>query len=76
MTQATYQKKQQNLIPLLQKGKTNSYRPEDIKRWGVEYFMDTVCAKEDIVIPSLDFTVEENNRMEEILKEEELNNDI
>jgi hypothetical protein len=76
MTQATYQKKQQNTIPLLQKGKTNSYRPEDIKRWGVEYFMDTVCGKEDIVIPSLGFTVEENNRMEEILKEEELNNDI
>ena len=75
MTQVTYQKKQQNTIPLLQKGKTNSYRPEDIKRWGVEYFMDTVCAKEDIVIPTLGFTAEENEKMEEILKEE-LNNDI
>ncbi len=70
MTQTTYQKNQQNIIPLLQKGKTNSYRPEDIKRWGIEHFMDTVCAKEDIVITSLGFTVEENERMEEILKTE------
>ena len=76
MTQAIHHKKQQNIIPLLQKGKMNSYRPEDIKRWGVEHFMDIVCAKEDIVIPVLGFTVEENGRMEEILKEEELNNGI
>ena len=76
MTQTIHHKKQQNIIPLLQKGKMNSYRPEDIKRWGVERFMDAVCAKEDIVIPSLGFTVEENERMEEILKEEELNNGI
>ena len=68
MTQVIHHKKQQNIIPLLQKGRTNSYRPEDIKRWGVEHFMDAVCAKEDIVIPSLDFTVEENERMEEIMK--------
>ena len=68
MTQAIHHKKQQNIIPLLQKGKVNSYRPEDIKLWGVERFMDAVCAKEDIVIPSLGFTVEENERMEEILK--------
>ena len=76
MTQAIHHKKQQNIIPLLQKGKMNSYRPEDIKRWGVERFMDAVCAKEDVVIPVLGFTVEENGRMEEILKEEELNNGI
>ena len=54
MTQAIHHKKQQNIIPLLQKGKMNSYRPEDIKRWGVERFMDAVCAKEDIVIPVLE----------------------
>ncbi|MDZ7896803.1 MAG: hypothetical protein U5N85_02085 [Arcicella sp.] len=68
MTQTTYQKNQQNIISLLQKGESNSYRPEDIKRWGVERFMDTVCEKEDIVIPSLGFTDEENKRMDEILK--------
>jgi hypothetical protein len=68
MTQTTYQKNQQNIIPLLKKGKMNSYRPEDIKRWGVERFMDTVCAKEDIEIPSLGFTDEENKRMDEILE--------
>ena len=76
MTQAIHHKKQQNIIPLLQKENMNSYRPEDIKRWGVERFMDAVCAKEDIVIPVLGFTVQENGRMEEILKEEELNNSI
>ena len=70
MTQAIHHKKQQNVIPVLQKGKMNSYRPEDIKRWGIEHFMDVVCAKEDIVIPSLGFTVEENERMEEILRTE------
>jgi hypothetical protein len=76
MTQVTYQKNQQNIIPLLQEGKTNSYSPKDLKRWGIEHFMDTVCAKEDIVIPSLGFTAEENERIEEILKEEELNSGI
>ena len=32
--------------------------------------MDTVCAKADIVIPSLGFTAEENERMEEIMRTE------
>lgn len=47
----------------------NSYSPKDIKHWGVEHFMGVVCAKEDIMIPSLGFIVEENRRMEEILKD-------
>ena len=47
----------------------NSYRPEDIRRWGVERFLDAVCAKEPIVIPDFNFTDEENCRMDEILAE-------
>jgi hypothetical protein len=76
MTQSTYKKNQQNIIPLLQKGKTNSYRPEDIKRWGVERFLDTVCAKEDIIIPALGFTDEENKRMATTLIEDIKEHDI
>ena len=45
MTPTIHDKKKQNVIPLLQKGKMNSYRPEDIKRSGIEHFMDTVFAK-------------------------------
>ena len=48
----------------------NSYRPEDIKRWGVERFLDAVCAKEPIAIPDFNFTDEESRRMDEILEEE------
>ena len=65
-----------DIIPILQKGKTNSYRPEDIKRWGVNHFMDVVCAKEDILIPNLGFTDEENKRMDAILLEETKNHDF
>ncbi|PWK27779.1 hypothetical protein LV89_01186 [Arcicella aurantiaca] len=73
MTNTTYQ---QNIIPLLQKGKTNSYRPEDIKRWGVERFLDTVCSKEEIIIPVLGFTDEENKRMTTTLIEDTKEHDI
>ena len=48
----------------------NSYRPEDIKRWGVERFMDAVCAKDPIEIPDFHFTDEENRRMDEIIEQE------
>lgn len=48
----------------------NSYSPADIKRWGVQRFLDEVCAKEPIEIPDLGFTEEENQRMDEILKQE------
>ncbi|MEA5138905.1 hypothetical protein [Arcicella rigui] len=53
MTQKLSHKKNDNPIPLLKKGQYNSYRPEDIKQWGVERFLDTVCAKNDIEVPVL-----------------------
>ena len=65
-----------DIIPKLQKGKPTSYRPEDIKRWGVNHFMDVVCGKGNIIIPNLGFTDEENKRMDSILLEETEIHDI
>lgn len=48
----------------------NSYRPEDVKRWGVERFLQKTAPKDPVPIPDLDFTEEENNRMDELLREE------
>ena len=56
-------------IPPMRRG-NNSYKPEDIKRWGLQRFLDEVCPKEPFLIPDLGFTEEENRRMDEILKEE------
>ena len=48
----------------------NSYRPEDIKRWGVQRFMDERANQGPFVIPHIHFTDEENRRMDEVLKQE------
>jgi hypothetical protein len=60
---------QQEPIPPIRRG-ANSYKPEDIRRWGVQRFLDEVCPKEPFFIPDLGFTEEENRRMDEILREE------
>ena len=57
-------------IPPLKPGQWNSYRSEDIRRWGVQRFLDEVCAKEPFKIPDLGFTDEENKRMDEVLEQE------
>lgn len=57
-------------IPPLKRGQWTSYSPADIKRWGVQRFLDEVCEKEPIQIPDLGFTEEENQRMDQILKQE------
>ena len=57
-------------IPPLKSGRWNSYRPEDIRRWGVQRFLDEVCAKAPFIIPDLGFTEEENRRMDEVLRQE------
>lgn len=64
--------KQKEPIPPLKRGQTNSYSPADIKRWGVQRFLDDVCEKDPITIPDLGFTKEENMRMDEILMQEKL----
>jgi hypothetical protein len=56
-------------IPPMRRG-ANSYKAEDIRRWGVERFMSQVAPKEPFPIPDLGFTEEENRRMEGLLKEE------
>lgn len=56
-------------IPSRRRG-ANSYKPEDIRRWGVERFMNEVAPKEPFPIPDLGFTEEENRRMDQILEEE------
>ncbi|WP_421825470.1 hypothetical protein [Larkinella sp.] len=63
-------KKQLETIPPLKRGQLNSYSPADIKRWGVQRFLDEVCEKEPIQIPDLGFTKEENQRMDQILQHE------
>lgn len=45
------------------------YKPEDIKRWGVERFLDAVSPKEPFQF-GIEFSEEENRRMDEILEEE------
>lgn len=57
-------------IPPLKRGKLNIYNPGDIKRWGVEHFMDEVCSKEIIRFPNFGFTEEEDRTMDLILEEE------
>ncbi len=56
-------------IPSMRRG-ANSYKPEDIRRWGVQRFMDAVAPKEPFEIPDLGFSEDENRRMDELLKQE------
>jgi len=62
--------KREDTIPPLRPGRLNGYSPADIKRWGVERFLDEVAPKEPFPIPDLGFTEEENQRMDQVLKEE------
>lgn len=68
-------KKSSEPIPPMRRG-DNSYKPEDIRRWGVQRFMDEVAPKLPFEMPDLGFSEEENRRMDELLKEErEVSND-
>lgn len=57
-------------IPPLRWGQLTCYSPADIKRWGVQRFLDTVAPTQPLPIPDLGFTAEENARMDELLREE------
>lgn len=57
-------------IPPLRRGQLTCYSPADIKRWGVQRFLDTVAPKQALPIPDLGFTAAENARMDELLHEE------
>ena len=54
--------------PPMRRG-ANSYKPEDIRRWGVQRFMDEIAPKEPLEIPDLGFSADENQRMDELLKQ-------
>ena len=56
-------------IPPRKRG-TNSYNPADIKRWGVQRFLDERASQGPFIIPPMHFTEEENRRMDELLEEE------
>ncbi len=62
-------KKSLEPIPPMRRG-GNSYKPEDIRRWGVQRFMDEVAPKLPFKMPDLEFSEEENRRMDELLQEE------
>jgi len=57
-------------IPHLRPGQRTSYSPADIKRWGVQRFLNEVCPTEPLLIPDLGFTPEENARMDALLADE------
>jgi len=56
-------------IPPMRRG-ANSYKPEDIQRWGVERFQNEIAPKEPLEIPDLGFSPDENQRMDDLLKQE------
>lgn len=57
-------------IPPMRRGRINSYKPEDIRRWGVERFLEATAVREPFLWEFPEFTEEENRRMDEILAEE------
>lgn len=56
-------------IPTIKERGSNVYKPEDIKRWGVERFLNAVSPKEPFQF-GIEFTDEENRRMNAIVEEE------
>ncbi|MBN8824002.1 MULTISPECIES: hypothetical protein [unclassified Spirosoma] len=56
-------------IPSMKKGQLNIYKPSDIKRWGVQRFLEETSVKEPFLLEFPEFTDEENKRMDEVLKE-------
>ncbi len=62
-------KKIEDEIPPMKKGQLNIYKPSDIKRWGVERFLDATAAKEPFLWEFPEFTDEENRKMDELIAE-------
>ncbi|MGI4865742.1 MAG: hypothetical protein ACRYFZ_17600 [Janthinobacterium lividum] len=59
---------------MLAEGRT-SLRPEDIKAYGVQRFVDEQAKRGPFPIPDLHFTEEENRIMDELLAAERLPTD-
>lgn len=56
-------------IPPMKKGQLNIYKPSDIKRWGVERFLEATAVREPFLRQFPEFTDEENRKMDELLAE-------
>ncbi|GAB4015659.1 hypothetical protein [Spirosoma koreense] len=56
-------------IPPMKSGHLNSYKPEDIRRWGVERFLEATVVKDPFNRIFPEFTEEENRKMDELLAE-------
>jgi hypothetical protein len=56
-------------IPPMKRGRLNSYKPEDIRHWGVERFLEATAVREPFNRVFPEFTEEENRRMDELLAE-------
>ena len=69
METAKTKEEQLEHIPTIKERGSNVYKPSDIKRWGVERFLDAVSPKEPFIF-GIKFSEEENRRMDEILAEE------
>lgn len=62
--------KKEDEIPPFKPGQSNSFRPEDVKRWGVERFLAEAAPKEPAPMPDFEFTEEENRVLDAVLAEE------
>ncbi len=56
-------------IPPMKKGQLNVYKPSDIKRWGIERFLEATTVTEPFLLQFPEFTEEENRVMDELLAE-------
>jgi hypothetical protein len=56
-------------IPTISEKGLDVYDPSDIKRWGVERFLDAVAPKESLHF-GIAFSEDENRRMDEIIAQE------
>ena len=61
--------KKPEAIPPMRRG-ANTYKPEDIRRWGIDRFMREIAPQEPFFIPNLRFTEEENRRMDALLEKQ------
>ncbi|AKD58053.1 hypothetical protein [Spirosoma radiotolerans] len=58
--ETTKEQKLEHIATIREQG-SNGYKPEGIKRWGVERFLDAVSPKQPFQF-GIDFTEEERNR--------------
>ena len=56
-------------ISPMKRGQLNVYKPSDIKRWGVERFLEATAVGEPFLLEFPEFTEEENRKMDELLAE-------